>query len=205
MIVTFWLQGTSWDGDPQDHIHNQIARITRTVSDGRWLAHDTASLRAVIGALQAVAATAVECELTREFGVDWVPRADGRGTRTRAGMGAQERPRAELTRAVLHHAEGNPAIPRGQGRGTDRLGRALATVGRHDRRRASAHRPGRVERMRPGRERAAGRCCSASPMRPCRLGARDLSGATVMHRAHISRSRVQAYPGARQGEAWRAG
>src|ERR1700745_3385201 len=31
------------------------------------------------GALQGVAATAVECELTREFGVEWVPRADGRG------------------------------------------------------------------------------------------------------------------------------
>jgi conjugative relaxase-like TrwC/TraI family protein len=79
LIVTSWLQGTSRDGDPQDHIHNQIARITRTVRDGKWRAHDTASLRAVIGALQAVAATAVECELTREFGVSWVPRADGRG------------------------------------------------------------------------------------------------------------------------------
>ncbi|MGH2873510.1 MAG: MobF family relaxase, partial [Solirubrobacteraceae bacterium] len=79
LIVTSWLQSTSRDGDPQDHIHNQIARITRTVGDGKWRAHDTASLRAVIGALQAVAATAVECELTREFGVRWVPRADGRG------------------------------------------------------------------------------------------------------------------------------
>ena len=79
LIVTSWLQGTSRDGDPQDHIHNQMARITRTVSDGKWRAHDTASLRAVLGALQAVAATAVECELTREFGVEWVPRADGRG------------------------------------------------------------------------------------------------------------------------------
>jgi conjugative relaxase-like TrwC/TraI family protein len=79
LIVTSWLQGTSRDGDPQDHIHNQIARITRTVRDGKWRAHDTASLRAVIGALQAVAATAVECELAREFGVSWVARADGRG------------------------------------------------------------------------------------------------------------------------------
>ena len=79
LIVTSWLQGTSRDGDPQDHIHNQIARITRTVSDGKWRAHDTASLRAVLGALQAIAATAVECELTREFGVQWIPRADGRG------------------------------------------------------------------------------------------------------------------------------
>ena len=74
-----WLQGTSRDGDPQDHIHNQIARITRTVGDGKWRAQDTASFRAVLGALQGIAATVVECELTREFGVEWVPRADGRG------------------------------------------------------------------------------------------------------------------------------
>ncbi len=79
LIVTSWLQGTSRDGDPQDHIHNQIARITRTISDGKWRAHDTASLRAVLGALQAVAATAVECELTAAFGVAWIPRPDGRG------------------------------------------------------------------------------------------------------------------------------
>ena len=89
LIVSSWLQGTSRDGDPQDHIHNQIARITCTVSDGKWRAHDTASLRAVIGALQAVAATAVECELSREFGVAWVARADGRGNEIRGVTQAQ--------------------------------------------------------------------------------------------------------------------
>ena len=89
LIVTSWLQGTSRDGDPQDHIHNQIARITRTISDGKWRAHDTASLRAVLGAMQAVAATAVECELTAEFGVAWVPRADGRGNEIRGVTQAQ--------------------------------------------------------------------------------------------------------------------
>jgi conjugative relaxase-like TrwC/TraI family protein len=83
LVVTSWLQGTSRDGDPQDHVHNQIARITRTVRDGKWRALDTASLRAVLGALQGIAATAVECELTREFGVAWVPRADGRGNEIR--------------------------------------------------------------------------------------------------------------------------
>ena len=92
LVVTSWLQGTSRDGDPQDHIHNQIARITRTVSDGRWRALDTACLREVPGALQAIAATVVECELTREFGVQWVPRPDGRGNEidgiTRAQMDA---------------------------------------------------------------------------------------------------------------------
>ncbi|MFY9933690.1 MAG: MobF family relaxase, partial [Streptosporangiaceae bacterium] len=79
LIVTSWLQGTSRDGDPQDHIHNQIARITRTERDGKWRALDTMSVRTVLGALQAIAATTVESELTAEFGVDWVRRADGRG------------------------------------------------------------------------------------------------------------------------------
>ena len=41
------------------------------------------SVREVLGALQAIAATAVECELTAEFGVEWIPRADGRGNEIR--------------------------------------------------------------------------------------------------------------------------
>jgi conjugative relaxase-like TrwC/TraI family protein len=89
LIVTSWLQGTSREGDPQDHIHNQIARITRTVRDGKWRALDTMSVRAVLGALQAIAATTVECELTRGFGVQWVPRADGRGNEIRGVTQAQ--------------------------------------------------------------------------------------------------------------------
>ena len=101
LVVTSWLQGTSRDGDPQDHIHNQIARITRTVRDGKWRALDTASLRAVLGALQGVAATAVECELTREFGVAWVPRADGRGNEI-AGV-TQAQMDAYSTRTVQVH------------------------------------------------------------------------------------------------------
>ena len=89
LIVTSWLQGTSRDGDPQDHIHNQIARITRTFRDGKWRALDTMSVRAVLGALQAIAATTVECELSREFGVDWIPRADGRGNEIQGVTQAQ--------------------------------------------------------------------------------------------------------------------
>jgi conjugative relaxase-like TrwC/TraI family protein len=101
LIVTSWLQGTSRDGDPQDHVHNQIARITRTFSDGKWHALDTMSVRAVLGALQAVAATAVECELTREFGVAWSPRADGRGNEIRGVTQAQMD--AYSTRTVQVH------------------------------------------------------------------------------------------------------
>ena len=101
LIVTSWLQGTSRDGDPQDHIHNQIARITRTFSDGKWRALDTISVRGVLGALQAIAATAVECELTAEFGVAWIPRADGRGNEI-AGV-TQAQMDAYSTRTVQVH------------------------------------------------------------------------------------------------------
>jgi conjugative relaxase-like TrwC/TraI family protein len=103
LIVTSWLQGTSRDGDPQDHIHNQIARITRTVSDGKWRALDTMSVRGVLGALQAVAATTVECELSREFGVAWIPRADGRGNEIHGVTQAQMD--AYSTRTVQVHAK----------------------------------------------------------------------------------------------------
>jgi len=47
------------------------------------------SLRAVLGALQAVAATSVECELTAEFGLKWIARADGRGNEIRGVTQAQ--------------------------------------------------------------------------------------------------------------------
>jgi len=101
LIISSWLQGTSRDGDPQDHIHNQIARITTTLSDGKWRAYDTASLRAVMPALQAIVATAVECELTREFGVEWVPRPDGTGSEIKGVTQAQMD--AYSTRTVQVH------------------------------------------------------------------------------------------------------
>ena len=181
LVVTSWLQGTSRDGDPQDHIHNQIARITRTVRDGKWRALDTVSLRAVLGALQAVAATAVECELTREFGVDWVPRADGRGneiaasrrrrwtriprgpcrcTRRNAssrGVGAQARPRADLARAAVHRQRRHPAVTQRQGRGRDRLGRAGRAVGRHPRRQLAGIAPAVSNARGPDAQRTSSR------------------------------------------------
>src|SRR6266516_4340905 len=66
-----------------------LARITRTFSDGKWRALDTMSMRAVLGALQAIAATTIECELSREFGVQWIPRADGRGNEIQGVTQAQ--------------------------------------------------------------------------------------------------------------------
>jgi hypothetical protein len=51
----------------------------KTVRDGKHRALDTVCLRQILGAVQAVVATHVECGLTGEFGVGWMPRADGKG------------------------------------------------------------------------------------------------------------------------------
>jgi len=79
LVATSWLQGSSRDGDMQDHVHNPVLPKVRTVSDGRWRATDTMALRAQLPAMQAVASAHVEAGLSREFGVQWVARPDGAG------------------------------------------------------------------------------------------------------------------------------
>src|SRR5215470_12267512 len=79
LVVTSWLQHTSRDGEPHDHIHNVIARMARTDHDGLWRAVDTMALRAHIGMFGAIQEVRVKAALSREFGVTWVPRADGAG------------------------------------------------------------------------------------------------------------------------------
>jgi conjugative relaxase-like TrwC/TraI family protein len=79
LVVTSWLQGTSRDGDPQLHIHNQVARMVRTERDGAWRALDTMSVRAQLGAVQAIVTTHAESEMTRRLGVEWTARPDGIG------------------------------------------------------------------------------------------------------------------------------
>lgn len=88
LVASSWLQGTSRDGDPQDHVHNQVARIC-VAADGKWRAVDTVSLRSQLPALQAVAAAHAECGLSRVFGVEWIARADGRGNEIRGVTQAQ--------------------------------------------------------------------------------------------------------------------
>src|ERR1022692_3512157 len=98
ITVSSWLQGTSRDGDPQDHIHNQVARLVKTVRDGKHRALDTVCLRQILGAVQAIVATHAECGLTREFGVEWVARKDGNGNEI-AGI-TQEQMDAYSSRTV---------------------------------------------------------------------------------------------------------
>jgi len=79
LVVTSWLQHTSRDGEPHDHVHNVIARMARTDSDGAWRAVDTMALRAQLGMFGAIQEVRVKAALSREFGVTWVARADGAG------------------------------------------------------------------------------------------------------------------------------
>ena len=203
--MTSWLRGTSRDGDPQDHIHNQIARITRTTADGKWRAHDTASLRAVLRALQGIAATVAECELTREFGVAWVPRADGRGNEiagnTQAQMDAfstrtvqvhaKERElaqawqrrhgRAPNARELAHLAQkATLQSPHWQGHWRDQLGCAGPPVGCHPRRRAGRHRPHSLERARPAPAICADAWCYGPGQLFCWPSAMTTSGPEPM-------------------------
>ena len=80
LIVTSWLQGTSRDGDPHDHVHNQIARMSLTARDGKWRAVDTMGVRAQLDAVRAIVTAHAESGLTRKLGVTWTPRADGNGS-----------------------------------------------------------------------------------------------------------------------------
>jgi AAA domain/TrwC relaxase len=100
LIVTSWLQGTSRDGDPQLHIHNQIARLALTTRDQKYRAVDTMSLRAQLGAAQAIVTAHVESGLTRAFGVEWVARADGIGNEIQGITQAQMDAYSTRTQAI---------------------------------------------------------------------------------------------------------
>jgi hypothetical protein len=89
VVISSWLQGTSRDGDPQDHSHNLWARMVRTDADGRWRALDTVALRQMLPAMQAVAVAHAESALTRRFGLEWIPRADGKGNEIKGVTKAQ--------------------------------------------------------------------------------------------------------------------
>jgi hypothetical protein len=78
-VVTTWLQGTNRNGEPHDHSHNVFARIAITETDGKARTLDTMILRGERPAVEAVVEARVMSALTREFGVAWEPRADGRG------------------------------------------------------------------------------------------------------------------------------
>ena len=78
-VIGSFPQHTSRDGDPQLHVHNLVLNKVETERDGKWRKLDSRSLYRFQGAAAAIAAAVMEMALTREFGVAWVPRADGHG------------------------------------------------------------------------------------------------------------------------------
>jgi TrwC relaxase len=78
-VIGSFRQHTSRDGDPQLHVHNLVLNKVETERDGKWRKLDSRSLFRFQGAAAAIAAAVTESALTREFGVTWVPRADGHG------------------------------------------------------------------------------------------------------------------------------
>ena len=80
-----------------------------TESDGKWRALDTMSVRHHLGGMEAIVDARVQSALSREFGVAWVPRPDGRCNEiagitqevmdaysTRVDVGAVSRHRTEV-------------------------------------------------------------------------------------------------------------
>ena len=180
LVVSSWLQGTSRDGDPQDHIHNQIARMSPTDADGKWRAVDTAGVRAQLGAVRATFGAHLRSEMARRFGVEWVPRKDGDGfeikgitraqierysTRTQAidaetararrGLeGPARRPGAQPPGAAVHPARGHDGQP----------GRARKT--------ARSTTTSCWSRPRPSGSRSTARGCATWPGRSATCAAR---------------------------------
>ena len=79
LVVASWYQHTSRDGDPHQHMHNQFLHTARTRSDGKWRAPANEGYVYHARAAAEVFAAHFEAALTRRFGFEWVPRADGLG------------------------------------------------------------------------------------------------------------------------------
>ena len=146
LAASMWLQGTSRDGDPHDHVHCAIARMCFALAEHKWLAVDTMALRAQAGAAKLIADAYVQSALAREFGLGWVPAPPaGCGNEVRGvtqeqmriyssraqeidrgveagGPGLEEaarRPRAEPERAAPDQGKRGEAHAQGQGRCAD--------------------------------------------------------------------------------------
>jgi conjugative relaxase-like TrwC/TraI family protein len=79
LIVASWYQHTSRDGDMQLHTHNQIAHVAITRHDEKGRAPDSTAYYEHARAAGQIASVHAESALTRRFGLNWVPRADGMG------------------------------------------------------------------------------------------------------------------------------
>src|SRR6266567_7380348 len=122
LAVAHWLQHTPRDGDPQLHVHSQIAHAARTVADAKWRAPDSCGYNEHLGAVAAIVSQHLEQALTRRFGLEGVARVDGHGFED-AGIGGHVMrvfsSRSEsITQDVRRHSrefEGGTAVRRRSG------------------------------------------------------------------------------------------
>jgi len=111
LAVASWYQHTSRDGDPQLHVHNQIAHSARCRDTGKWLAPDNGGYFEHARAASAVAAIHLEEALTRRFGLHWVPRPDGQGYEI-AGVGQEVMDTFSSRRADIEKHVREELVPR---------------------------------------------------------------------------------------------
>jgi conjugative relaxase-like TrwC/TraI family protein len=82
-VVASWRQHTSRRGDPQLHIHNTILNKARTERDGGMRTLDGRMLYQERAAAAGIATLVTENQLTRDLGVEWVPRTAGKSKASR--------------------------------------------------------------------------------------------------------------------------
>ena len=109
-VIGSFRQHTSRSGDPQLHVHNLVLNKVETERDGKWRKLDSKALYRYQGAAAAIAAAVMEAALTRDFGLAWVPRADGHG-REIAGI-SQELMDAFSSRRRHHRLPGRSPTER---------------------------------------------------------------------------------------------
>ena len=78
-VIGSFRQHTSRNGDPQLHVHNLMLNRVQRERDGAWRTIDGQALYREAKAAAAQAAFVTENAIAREFGVQWIPRADGNG------------------------------------------------------------------------------------------------------------------------------
>ncbi|NUW47023.1 MobF family relaxase, partial [Nonomuraea rhodomycinica] len=88
-VIASFDQHTSRNGDPQLHIHNAILNRVEC-PDGEWRTIDSRAMRKARPAAAAIAERVMEEQLTRDFGVKFATRPDGKA-REIVGISQEQR------------------------------------------------------------------------------------------------------------------
>ncbi|GAA3224944.1 MobF family relaxase [Nonomuraea helvata] len=98
-VIASFDQHTSRNGDPQLHIHNAILNRVEC-PDGEWRTIDSRGMRKARPAAAAIAERVMEEQLTRDFGVKFATRPDGKA-REIVGISQEQRDLYSSRRATV--------------------------------------------------------------------------------------------------------